>query len=78
MTKPNDFRETYILGMDVAYQNTNTSTKGTHSGEGVLHRGRVVWLQGSVEGVDEETEVTAYAEGVGIVALSSGCLDRAR
>lgn len=70
MTKPIEFRETYVLATDVSYRNTDSDTSGTHSSEGTLHQGRVVWLE-SRPRPTEQASVTAFAEGVGLVTLST-------
>ena len=75
MTKPNEYRKTYVLSMDVAYNNRDAAHKGTHAGEGVLQRGRVVWLQRDPQA---DAEVPAYAEGVGLVLLASDSVQPVR
>ncbi len=76
MTKPNEFRKTYMVSTDVAYRNTNAARKGTHSSEGTLARGRVVWLENDPQPNGEKVEV--YAEGVGVVLLASEAVQPAR
>lgn len=71
MTKPNEYRKTYVLSTDASYTNTNAPGKGAHCGEGTLHRGRVVWLENDPQPADSGVEVPAYAEGVGVVLLAS-------
>jgi hypothetical protein len=77
MTKPNEFKETYILAADVPYCNTGASSTGPHSSEGMLYRGRVVWLENRPQSA-ENSKVTAYAEGVGLVVLASGSVEPVR
>ena len=67
MTKPNQFRKTYVLRTDVSYNNTQQQ-KGTHAAEGMLFQGRVVWLENDPQ--PNGSEVAAYAEGVGVVLLA--------
>lgn len=69
MTKPNEYRKTYVVSTDVAYRQTPAAEKGTHSGEGMLHIGRVVWLENDPQAAG--VQVPAYAEGVGVVLLAS-------
>lgn len=69
MTKPNEFRKTYVIRTDVSYR-VNEQQKGTHAGEGTLHPGRVVWLEADPEPNEAGHEVAAYAEGVGVVLLT--------
>ncbi len=78
MTKPTEYRETYMLAADVPYRNTGSPVKGTHAGEGTLHRGRVVWLQENPPAINGETQVSAYAEGVGLVVLASNSIQPVR
>lgn len=66
MTKPNEFRKTYVLSTDVSYH-ASQEQKGTHAGDGMLHQGRVVWLENDPQ---PNIEVAAYAEGVGVVLLA--------
>ncbi|GAC1362126.1 MAG: hypothetical protein NVSMB3_10350 [Acidobacteriaceae bacterium] len=75
MTKPNDYRAIYILATDTSYQNTGTTTKGTHSGEGTLHKGRVVWLREDTVTVEQDSPVSVYAEGVGLVLLNAASIE---
>lgn len=76
MTKPNEFRKTYMVSTDVCYRNTNAARKGTHASEGTLARGRVVWLESDPQ--PNGTEVAAYAEGVGVVLLAPEAVQPAR
>jgi len=78
MTKPNDYRETYMLATDVPYSNVAPSTKGTHAAQGILHRGRVVWLQNDPPMTGGEAPISAYAEGVGLVVLASNAVQPVR
>ncbi len=75
MTKPSDYRRTYVLAMDVPYRNHEQHTTATHASQGVLHRGRVVWLQHDVPGQDQSAQVSAFAEGVGIVVLDARAVE---
>jgi len=78
MTKPNEYRETYVLARDMPYRNTGTATGGAYCSEGMLERGRVVWLQGDMQATDEDSQVSAYAEGVGFVLVTPRSIDRLR
>ncbi len=77
MTKPNEYRKTYVLSTDVPYANANASGKGPHCGEGTLYRGRVVWLEKDPQTADGGVQVPAYAEGVGVVLLACSSVQRA-
>ncbi len=76
-TKPNEFRKSYVLSTDVPYNTGGAANKGTHSGEGMLHQGRVVWLADDPRSADGSEQVPAYAEGVGVVLLASACMQPA-
>ncbi len=76
MTKPNEYRKTYVLSMDVPYKNQNASQKGTYAGEGTLHQGRVVWLENDPQA--DGAEVPAYAEGVGVVLVTANAVQPVR
>ena len=78
MTKPNDFRETYILAADVPYRVADPISHGTHAGEGTLHRGRVVWLRNEAPPREAQTQIPVFAEGVGLVLLDSNSVERLR
>ena len=74
--KPQDYRESCTVMRDTHYEVGEASSKGTHSGSGTLHKGRVVWIQKSLSESAHEPSVSVYAEGVGIVSLDPGCLSR--
>lgn len=67
MTKPNEFRKTYVLSTDVCYH-ISQEQKGSHAGDGTLHQGRVVWLENDPQ--PDGDEIAAYAEGIGVVLLA--------
>ncbi len=73
MTKPNEYRKTYVLSEDVSYSAATLLRKGTHASDGTLARGRVVWLEND----PQASEVPAYAEGVGVVMLTASSVQPA-
>lgn len=75
MTKPNQYRKTYVISTDVSYQ-VAEQQKGTHAGQGVLSQGRVVWLENDPQRNGEQ--VPAYAEGVGVVMVAAEAVQPAR
>jgi hypothetical protein len=78
MSKPNSFRETYLINEDTAYSGANDVHGGDGQlSEGLLHRGRVVWLEHNPQSEEKSTAVPVYAEGIGVILLRAGCLDRA-
>jgi hypothetical protein len=79
MSKPNSFRETYLINEDIAYSGADdVHGGGGQLSQGRLHRGRVVWLERDPSPQAENGTVPVYAEGIGVILLSAGCLDRAR
>ncbi len=74
MTKPNEYRKTYILSEDVSYSAATVLRKGTHASDGTLERGRVVWLENDPQAAGE---VPAYAEGVGLVLVTASSVQPA-
>jgi hypothetical protein len=79
MTKPNNFKETYIINEDTAYSGAGELRGGDGQlSQGWVHRGRVVWLENDLPSVARSTAVPVYAEGLGVIQLRASCLDRAR
>jgi hypothetical protein len=77
MTRPDHYKETYVLNTDTAYGNTDAE-EDPQAIKGSLQRGRVVWLQNDPPGHMSCRRITAYAEGIGMVLLNTTCLARAR
>ena len=73
MTKPLEYREERVVMRETHYQVNEGAPKGTHAASGLLSTGRVVWVQNASE-VPSDLTVSAYAEGIGIVALDVHCL----
>lgn len=69
--KPIEYCESCIVTEDTPYQVEGSDLKGTHSGTGILHLGRVVWIRKSLAEQGPEQRTTAYAEGVGLVSVES-------
>ena len=70
--KPVEYCETCIVTEDTHYEVDDL--KGTHSGSGTLHLGRVVWRKKSSPEQAPNQRVSVYAEGVGLVSLDPHCL----
>ncbi len=66
--KPADYRQGCVVQQDTPYK-VEKSDQSTHSSEGVLRIGRVVWIQRKPEEPMDQATITAYAEGVGLVSL---------
>ena len=73
MTKPQEYREERIVVRETPYQVSEAAAKGSHAASGLLSTGRVVWVQHASE-IPSNVIVSAYAEGIGIVALDAHCL----
>ena len=73
MSKPENWTEQCIVSEDTPYTGAEkVSQDNTHSGDGMLQSGRVVWKQvsdGSAGGL-----VTVYADGIGLVSINSSAL----
>lgn len=63
--KPIESCHSCTVSKEIPYSVSETSSKGTQPGVGVLQIGRVIWLDGDLEGSVVKTSVKAYAEGVG-------------
>ena len=71
MQKPNEYKLEYVAVQDVPYRTPDPSAKGTHADHGVCHEGRVVWLAKEIPASTSESEVSAWVEGAGIVAVKT-------
>jgi len=71
MQKPNEYKIEYVAVQDVLYRTPDPSAKGTHADQGVCHVGRVVWLAKEIPASTSESEVSAWVEGAGIVAVKA-------
>jgi hypothetical protein len=69
MQQPREYQIGYVVTEDVPYRNPDPNTKGTHAGEGLFHEGRVVWLANTLA-AEASGEVSAYADGAGLVLLN--------
>ncbi len=78
MARPSNYRETHTLAADVPYRNADKTGGATHSSDGILHRGRVVWSQGQPQDPSAAGSVTVYAEGVGLIELPADVLSQDR
>ena len=72
MTKPQDYRQERVVTCATSYEVHEGAQKGPHAGSGVLNAGRVVWVKEAPEPAVEQ--VSAYAEGIGVISLRSGSL----
>lgn len=67
--RPENYRQACTVLSDIHYEVQPGAPKGTHASSGILHKGRVVWIQKKPEESKAESVVSAYAEGVGIISL---------
>ena len=72
--RPEDYRETYVITRDVPYTVAQGQAEGTHPSSGTLHVGRVIWIQRKLVDSKNETTVSAFADGVGIIDIDPKCL----
>ena len=66
----------YLIVDDVPYHAEESSHTGPLPGEGIFHKGRVVWLERNIDGVDPNSGVPVYADGIGVVVLAARYLQR--
>jgi hypothetical protein len=79
LTRPNSYRETYVINGDTAYREADdVPGRNGQPSQGCLHRGRVVWLENDPPLAEKSIDISAYAEGIGVIRLRTGCLHRAR
>lgn len=71
MTKPTEYREQRTILHDTHYEVDEHFTKGPHAGSGTLTTGRVVWIENAAGFPAEDSTVTAFAEGIGVVAVEA-------
>ncbi len=71
--KPDEYRDVRIISRDTPYQVEDLQLKGTHSVEGTLQAGRVVWAKQGGGFSASGSLVPVYAEGVGIIFLEPHC-----
>lgn len=74
MTKPMEYREQRTILHDTHYKVDDHFTKGPQAGSGTLTIGRVVWLQNANIRSAEDSTVTAFAEGIGVVSVEARSL----
>lgn len=78
MSKPNDFRETCVLAMDVPYQNASKTGDAPYASDGILRQGRVVWVKEHAPDYASAVNIAAYAEGVGVIEVPQNALQGSR
>jgi hypothetical protein len=76
--KPQEYRNTCVITEQTPYQIADGSSKGIQPGHGVLNPGRVVWLEKDLDEKLSEPSVSAYAEGIGVIAIDPHLLARMR
>ena len=74
MTKPMEYREQRTILHDTHYQVDSHFTKGPQAGSGILTTGRVVWIENASTLPVEQSTVTAFAEGIGVVSVEARSL----
>ena len=76
MDRPPNFKTAYTLTQSVPYECADESKKRTHASKGILHPGRLVWLRGDAAEGDSQQQVSAYADGIGMVLLERRFIKR--
>jgi hypothetical protein len=80
LCKPSDYEVICMVARNLPYQFEEEHFKGRPMTGGVLGKGRIVWVQRSLEVKSRfasALSVSAYAEGIGIVSVDARCLVRA-
>lgn len=72
--KPAEYRHSYTVSEEIPYSVVEQSSKGTQSGVGTLHTGRVIWLEDELDTATSKTVLRAYAEGIGFINVDQGSL----
>ncbi len=62
--KPVEYCDSCTVTEDTPYQVEGSDLKGTHSGTGTLHLGRVVWIRKSSEDHGLEPWISVYAKAL--------------
>lgn len=80
LCKPRDYEVICMVARNLPYQCEDEHFKGRPMIGGVLGKGRIVWVQRSLEAKRRfvgASPVSVYAEGIGIVSVDPRCLVRA-
>ncbi len=67
--RPAEYRHSCTVSKEVPYSVVDSASKGTHSGEGILNIGRVVWLDHKLESSSGGATCTAFADGIGLITV---------
>jgi hypothetical protein len=78
MSKPDDFRHTYMTVSTMPYEVVEGTAQGSQNCKGSLGLGRVIWLRTTLDEFTSEYMVEGYAEGIGIITVDSRMLVHAR
>ena len=74
MQKPAEYRHCSILVKELPYSVIQDFPKGPQPAAGVLHIGRVLWLDHDLVEAHGKSQVQAYAEGIGLIAVDPSVL----
>lgn len=67
--KPKDYRASCIVAQDTKYKVPVGQLKGSNAGDGILNRGRVVWIRNKLSDCEGRATVSAYADGIGVFEI---------
>lgn len=76
MLKPHEYREQYVVTKDMPYLKKDGRQSGPQPTSGFLHTGRVVYLSPEARKSEEDREIAAYADGIGLLLLNARWLKR--
>ena len=74
MTKPQEFQEQTTIQHETTYLADPHYPRGPQAASGVLGAGRVVWTSKQHETSTEDGKATAFADGIGVVAVEPASL----
>ncbi len=72
--KPQEFRFTCVITQETPYLIAPGVPQGVQPGKGILHIGRVVWLENKMDEDSAKALVSAYAEGIGVITIDPSLL----
>ena len=72
--KPDNYRNPCVITRSTPYEVEPGQKGGTHSSKGELQIGRVVWIEHQPPDGAEDTALSVYAEGIGLVMVKASDL----
>ncbi len=76
MLKPSEYRDQYVVTKDMPYWKKDVTQRGPQATSGLLETGRVVYLSPEARKSEEDREIAAYADGIGLLLLNARWINR--